>query len=754
MQYLEKDILFGNVKSFGVSLKVPGPITAYGKYAVNEQGYIEHHGYDYVVNAIDIHWGGAQLQNSGKIINTTAQLLELIDSISPGVYENFATVDSVNDANHRILDLRNTIEALEIPSIEGLATDERVDDLTFRINDLYEIVQNLNIPNTDGLLTAEDALNTYVTKEAATRDFQPKGEYANRIDLEEINARIDDISLPDLSKYVTSNGLNIKLSEYARISDVGSMIMSFVDDAPEAFDTLREVATWIGNHERTALTMNEEINKKAYRSEIEDMLTRTSADQLFVTKNQHTTDISKLATKTELQRVDEALQDLNIPSISGLVHEEEIADMLTKTEAASTYLTAHQDISNLATKDELNAVNSRIDDLTIPEISGLATESYVDTAVSTLNSSILDGISEEYGSLNKLKGYVDEKNSQIDNTITTMRIQLNTKASVSDLTSYVLKSQLPDFNEYAKLSDVANAINALLNGAGADYDTFKEIENWIHDHIGQTSEALEKVHHLEEENELLKEEIRLLKESISSIGGETVWDSYNANDIENNLSRNNATIRLMDNVTINHRIDLPTSDKLSTNKIDLNGKTMTFESDGSDILEYAISMSSGQELTVVGEGTIQNNVENSPIFLLTEMNGYDYDDSYYDEHLPKLDIYDGTYIVNNPDEDDSELSSDYAAAIRCEYGNVNIYGGTFKSNDRPAYLLIEDKVNSIKGFANITVYGGTFYDFNPQDNSSRENHTNYLAPGRTVVSEIVDIDGILHTVYTVVEVNS
>ena len=114
MQYLEKDILFGNVKSFGVSLKVPGPITAYGKYVVNEQGYIEHHGYDYVVNAIDIHWGGAQLQNSGKIINTTAQLLELIDSISPGVYENFATVDSLNDANHRILDLRNTIEALEI----------------------------------------------------------------------------------------------------------------------------------------------------------------------------------------------------------------------------------------------------------------------------------------------------------------------------------------------------------------------------------------------------------------------------------------------------------------------------------------------------------------------------------------------------------------------------------------------------------------------------------------------------------------
>ena len=754
MQYLENDILFGNVKSFGVSLKIPGPITSYGKYQVNDEGYIEHHGYDFVVNAIDIHWGGAQLQNSGKIINTTAQLLELIDSISPGVYEHYATIESVNDANHRILDLRNQIEALEIPSIDGLATDERVDSLTFRINDLYEIVQNLNIPSIDGLLTIDDALNTYVTKEAAERNYQPKGEYASRVDLETINAKIDNIEMPDLSKYITTNGLNIKLSEYARISDVGTMIMTFVDNAPEAFDTLREIAIWIDNHERTALTMNAEINKKAYRTEIADMLTRTSADQIFVTKNQHELDISKLATKTELQRIDTALQELDIPSISGLVHEEDIADMLTKTEAASTYITSHQDISHLATKEELNATNARIDDIIIPVVTGLATEEYVNNAIDELRSSITDNIEEDYNTLNKLKGYVDAKNAQTDSTLNSMRIQINMKASVTDLASYALKSQLPDFNEYAKLSDLANAINALLNGASADLDTFKEIENWIHDHIGQASESTSKIQHLEEENSLLKEEIRLLKESISSIGGETVWDAYNADDIVNNLSRNNVTIRLMDDITINHSIDLPMSGNSGKATLNMNGKTVTFENDGSDILEYAISMSSEQELTVTGEGTIQNTVENSPIFLLTELNGYDYDDSYYDDHLPVLNIYDGTYIVNNPDEDDSTLSSDYAAAIRCEYGNVNIFGGTFKSTDKPAYLLMEDKMNSIRGLANITVYGGEFYDFNPEDNGSRGPHTNYLAPGRTTTSQIVDIDGILHTVYTVVEVNS
>lgn len=57
---------------------------------------------------------------------------------------------------------------------------------------------------------------------------------------------------------------------------------------------------------------------------------------------------------------------------------------------------------------------------------------------------------------------------------------------------------------------------------------------------------------------------------------------------------------------------------------------------------------------------------------------------------------------------------------------VNIYGGVFEA-ENPKYLLnIQDDVRDL---CTLKVYGGTFVGFNPADNGSDGEHTNYVAPG-------------------------
>lgn len=91
MTYIDDhSIEFNNVKTSGVYLGTNGPLTTKSKYKFNSYGNIVHRDGDFLVNAIDIHWGGAQYQSSytGEIrtINTTGDLIDIINNIvgAPG----------------------------------------------------------------------------------------------------------------------------------------------------------------------------------------------------------------------------------------------------------------------------------------------------------------------------------------------------------------------------------------------------------------------------------------------------------------------------------------------------------------------------------------------------------------------------------------------------------------------------------------------------------------------------------------------
>ena len=94
-------------------------------------------------------------------------------------------------------------------------------------------------------------------------------------------------------------------------------------------------------------------------------------------------------------------------------------------------------------------------------------------------------------------------------------------------------------------------------------------------------------------------------------------------------------------------------------------------------------------------------------------------------------------------------------AVQVQEGTLTINGGTFAcepySNPTYGYNFMLNCIDSAyrDGTAKIIVKGGTFVNFNPADCSAEGAHTNFVADGYKVVSEVHDTD----TWYTVVKAN-
>lgn len=95
-----------------------------------------------------------------------------------------------------------------------------------------------------------------------------------------------------------------------------------------------------------------------------------------------------------------------------------------------------------------------------------------------------------------------------------------------------------------------------------------------------------------------------------------------------------------------------------------------------------------------------------------------------------VNIYGGTFFCDGLGKPATALEHQtliYAG----EGGTVNVYGGYFASRTDGTWLLDEKD-----GSGSITVYGGTYKDWNPADNVSEGEHTNYLSSGTSVLASV------------------
>mgnify|MGYP004692273227 CR=1 FL=1 len=113
----------------------------------------------------------------------------------------------------------------------------------------------------------------------------------------------------------------------------------------------------------------------------------------------------------------------------------------------SGFITEHQDISGLATKGELKAVEDKIPTLDdyalkseIPTLDGLATTTYVDNKVAAIDVPSLDGYATEQWV--EGKGYLTEHQSLAD---------------------YALKSEIPSLAAYSTTTEVQSMINTAIS---------------------------------------------------------------------------------------------------------------------------------------------------------------------------------------------------------------------------------------------------------------------------------------------------
>ena len=216
------------------------------------------------------------------------------------------------------------------------------------------------------------------------------------------------------------------LSGFATKKDIEDKIGNLVDNAPESLDTLLELSKALGDDPNFATTVFTEIGKKVNKTEV---YTRDESNDLFQPKG--------------------------------------------------NYLTEHQDISNLATKEEVdNVINS------IPSIDNLASETYVDEKIAAIppvdlseyatKEDIKNSVKyQEFGDNRKtiqLNNY--DSISGIDTKGTGHNLVMLSKWDVADFGAAGVKMNLngseerPTYNdnkEIALLDDINNVDNKLSN---------------------------------------------------------------------------------------------------------------------------------------------------------------------------------------------------------------------------------------------------------------------------------------------------
>lgn len=194
-------------------------------------------------------------------------------------------------------------------------------------------------------------------------------------DLETKAAELQDninlkVSQSDLEAYMSATDTKVseleekignvptKVSEfendanYQSASQVDARIQEVVAAAPEALDTLKELADALGNDPDFAGTVTTELAKKANSI---DVYTKEEADAKFITEHQS---LEGLATE---KFVEEQIAAIPPVDLTPYATKEEIEGLATETWVESKgYLTEHQDISGLATKEEVTESSNEV----------------------------------------------------------------------------------------------------------------------------------------------------------------------------------------------------------------------------------------------------------------------------------------------------------------------------------------------------------------------------------------------------------
>lgn len=422
---------------------------------------------------------------SAKDIEIDAKIDNVQSTLQTAIENEAKTARASEKANEdAIKALSEKVDAIEIPTVDFTEVNSAISTLETKVDNEVSRAKNaekINSDNIASLQSSVSSLNDSVTsvsteitqfkadsnakdtelqtaidvingdketigsiahsveeaKHYADETFQPKGDYLT--EHQDISNLATKAELSNVEAKIPS------LEGYAKESDVDKKIADVVNGAPEQFDTLKEIADALKN------------NDDAVSSIVSTLATKANADEVY---NKNDVDTKETAINNAISTLD--------TKVDNEVSKLQTAIEVHKNEADSKYLTSHQDISHLATKNELeNSLSSKANK------SDVYTKSEVDSAIANVD------VTEQ------LEDYVKVD----DNTVIKDQNGKVIKSLILDLSDEG-ENGIPVYNKnevdakFATKTELQEAIDAIQIGIGddvdlSDYYTKDEIDSMI-----------------------------------------------------------------------------------------------------------------------------------------------------------------------------------------------------------------------------------------------------------------------------------
>ena len=648
------------------------------------------------------------LDDYAKTIDINEQLSEKLDIISyEADKETFANINNVytkDEADAKFL--------TEHQDISGLATKTALEEVSNSIP-----TKTSDIENDSDFISGsnvEEKLSEY-TKSSDFATVATTGSYndlENKPEIpiipENVSAFINDAGYltehQDLSSYVNNASYN-RENKTIDLKHDDNLIASI-----SAADFIKDgmVDSVVINDGKLVITFNTDSGKEPISIELSDIFNpenyynKQEIDAKLDLKT-NTSDLAVVATSGSYNDLSDTPEIPVIPqNISAFTND-------------AGYLTEHQDISNLATKEEVETGDISTKKSIFEKIWSKPNDpdnGYFQTRYTNNNGN--------YAQIwNESDGGGSQYFNAVDNIISYVGVNDGGK---NDICVQIYSKD--------KETNIGSRLNVNPNGMFYAVSNTASIEAGrelaVKDDIATTEAELQTI--IAEKDATitsLNAELYSLKKIVGNMGGAVTYELPGVeNKTFNTLMNNNGTVKLTDDVTTGRFGPGVIANNITT--LNLNGKNLTITGLTLSSALPAIMSRGTQQITIKGNGTIdagegicvEANSANSVINLT------------------------GSNTIYHTNRPGGEL-------IYCYSGTINISGGIFKNDGESNFILNCYDANYKNGTAKIVVTGGKFYDFDPGNNKAEGEGTSYLAEGYITVSEIVTENEIEHTVYTV-----
>ena len=332
-----------------------------------------------------------------------------------GIHTTAISLNGMNAATEKYVD--DAIAEIPTPDVSGQinahnTSETAHEDIRRAISTAKEELSESIVAESDEWKVVDEAGNIIFSVDASgahTTELTLNGESAATESY--VDDAIANIEFPttDLTDYATKKYVDdaidsieipeVDFTGYATETYVDNKVADLVNSAPEALNTLGELATALENHEDAYDALLETVGGKATKTELEDMKAELSESITSETDEFHivddngnivaSIDENGLATTTVTAQSiivngDNVEEHLGNTSIHVTAAEKEAwnnksnfsgsyNDLTDKPEAA--------DMSNYYTKTEVDAAIENVD----VDLTGYATEEYVTTAISNID---------------------------------------------------------------------------------------------------------------------------------------------------------------------------------------------------------------------------------------------------------------------------------------------------------------------------------------------------------------------------------